>query len=110
MTTKLINTADYETILSAPSYISGTNPEKKTIDTMIERPIILAPAGGVVTNMNLDGDGGMIEGTLYGFDCWTGTIDLRCGQTATLTYTVTTSANAASDLVLDTTPLAQDFS
>lgn len=110
VTTKLINTADYETILSAPSYISGTNPEKKTIDTMIERPIILAPAGGVVTNMNLDGDGGMIEGTLYGFDCWTGTIDLRCGQTATLTYTVTTSANAASDLVLDTTPLAQDFS
>ena len=110
VTTKLINTADYETIRSAPSYISGTNPEKKTIDTMIERPIILAPAGGVVTNMNLDGDGGMIEGTLYGFDCWTGTINLRCGQTATLTYTVTTSANAASDLVLDTTPLAQDFS
>lgn len=110
VTTKLINTANYKTIRSAPHYISGTNPEKKTIDTMIERPIVLAPAGGTITNMDLDGDGGMIEGTLYGFNCWTGTINLRCGQTATLTYTVTTSTNAARDLVLDTTPLAQDFS
>ena len=50
-----------------------------------------------------------MEFSLYGRDVWEGFINVHAEQTVTVTYDVTVSANAQTDMTLRTTALAQQF-
>ena len=74
--------------------------------------LLTAPAGGSISNVNLQEGvlrAPMVETTLYGLDVWAGVVQADPGSTATVTYDVTTSPNAAADLTIHQTPTCQTF-
>ncbi len=79
--------------------------------SMINGPLLVAPAGGTIGNVQRDGDAStpLIETSLYGHDVWAGELVTYPGGTTTVTYDVTTSPVVASDLAIWQTPTAQTF-
>jgi len=69
----------------------------------------MAPAGGKISDVSVSGTATMGEGTLYGFDTWSGSVNIEPQETVTYTYKVTTAAGATTSLALDTTPTGQRF-
>ncbi len=108
--TSMSNVMTPEEASSAAEYITGGNPKKRNRADMLESLLLLAPAGGSVTNVQVDGGnyGGYIS--LYGLAGWEGIeINVGSGETVTVTYDVTTSPSATSDLTVHSTPLARSF-
>ena len=108
--TMLTNTATEDELADAPEYVTGYSPAKRDVNDIFSAPVILmAPAGGTITNVQVDGEGTAGEGSLYGFDAWLATANMEPQETVTFAYDVTTAPGAAADLTVDQTPTAQRF-
>ena len=113
VTTTLTNTITPEEAASAPAYISGNNGAKRDASDMLDFVFFYAPAGGTITDFQAsDGalfeDYGIADETLTGLQVLRMRTHLLAGETATFTYKVTVSADAAEPLAVRTTPLAQE--
>lgn len=110
VTTTLTNHITNEEAQSAPGYISGYNPDKETAATMIDEVYLYAPAGGSISNVQCS-TGESFGPTSYGsIQAWrtVSQIHLEAQEQSVITYTVTVSANAQTDLSVRTTPTAQE--
>lgn len=111
VSTTLVNTLTPETAASAPRYVTGVNPNKRDVSEMLTYVYLFAPAGGSLSDVTVEGSGScgaFTNATGYGLPMSYALTSLLAGESVTLTYTVTTSAEATSPLTLRTTPLAQE--
>lgn len=113
VTTTLTNTITPEEAANAPAYISGTNGAKRDVSDMLDFVFFYAPAGGTITDFQVSEgvlfeDYGIADETLSGLQVLRMRTHLLAGETATFTYKVTVSADAAEPLAVRTTPLAQE--
>ena len=73
---------------------------------------LLAPAGGTISNVNATGTpiSPFAESTYESHDLWMSTLHIGCGETVTVTYTVTASSTAsmADGLTVRSTPTCQE--
>ena len=109
VTTTFTNTGTYDELMSINRYVAGYNRTKTRRDDMILYPLLMAPAGGTISNVEVSKGNDFMEFSLYGRDVWEGFINVHAEQTVTVTYDVTVSANAQTDMTLRTTALAQQF-
>lgn len=105
VTTTVGNTITEDQAKSAPAYISGGNPAKTDVSTMIINCFLLAPAGGNITDVTLNGATSGDAIMLYGHAGVRQSLSLNAQQSATLQYTVTVPKEATGDLTVDQTPL-----
>ena len=90
------------------------NAPMRSIADMIDWVILSGPAGGYITNMNIDGyfsadsDYGMYEHSWKGIDIWHGKCQFLPGETVTLSYDVVVSAHATEPLKVVSTPTYQE--
>ena len=93
----------------APSYVTGISPSKRSVDDMFLNPLLVAPAGGSISDVIVEGTGvgSLGEGTLYGFDIWGGGFNMGAQETLTVTYKVHVPAGAVEELTVRQTPTAQ---
>lgn len=107
--TTISNSAWEDELEYSPRYVWGYNaPDKRTDSDMVLVPLIMAPAGGSITNMNLEGYGWINKYTLYGYDAFTGVLNADVGESLVLSYQVTTAPEAKELLTVRKTPLAQE--
>ena len=106
VTTTFTNTITAEEAESAYTYITGDSPLKRSTDDMCLSPLLVAPAGGTITDVACSGVGTFTEVTLYGHDVWAGSVNIGAQETATVTYKVTVAAGASA-LLVHQTPTAQ---
>lgn len=129
VTTTITNTLSPEEAQALPSYV--VNPDQYANDRirsagdMILDVYLLAPMGGSIADVLAEGSFAsetlfddmftwytkpgtepMTELSYNGRCIWYGVTMIEPGQKTVLNYTVTTSSNATSNLVVDTTPLA----
>lgn len=73
---------------------------------------LVAPAGGTISNVSATGApiSPFAESTYESHDMWTSTLHITCGETVTVTYTVTTANNAsvADGLTVRSTPTCHE--
>ena len=120
VTTTLHNVLTPEEALAEPSYVLTHNLEQASSSSAIlDLVILLAPEGGSITNLAVDGNPvaeGRDErwdheshGTLYGKDAWQTIVDVPAQETVAITYTVTVPAEAKEPLRVHMTPTARVF-
>ena len=112
VTTTLQNTLKSSEVSSLPDYVANSVYENGTItDRGNERlgVYLYAPAGGTISDVQISGsDLSLEQATHDGLDVQHGVVNLRADETCTITYTVTTSAQASGDeLAVSTTPTCQ---
>lgn len=107
--TTITNSAWSDELSYSPRYVWGYNWDDKRTDTdMIVFPLIMAPAGGFLSDLHTQGVGWLKDYTLYGLGCLTGVMHADAGESIVLTYKVTTSPEATELLQVRETPLAQE--
>lgn len=131
VTTTITNTLSSDDAANLPAIL--TTPDQYAVDKvrskgdMILDVYLFAPMGGVITDLQVEGDFApdtffddvgvwytqpgiepMTRATYNGHEVWYGVTMIEGLQSTTLTYTVTTSPNAVETLVIDTTPLGQE--
>ena len=107
MTTVVKNDITQQEIDEASDYIVGNLPPFKR-GTIHESVFLYAPAGGSIDNVQISGDGtdnGSF--TVNGQKVRSTTITVEPGATTTITYTVTVSPKAASELKVRHTPMIE---
>lgn len=114
MTVTVKNTITADEAANLPSYV-GVNQIQEDGSTKLvplERYIVylMAPAGGSISDVKVSGDGNMTmkDATYNGLGVTYGMLDLYDQQQCTITYTVTTPAEAGGDLTLRVTPTCQE--
>lgn len=110
VTTTLTNTITDQIVASAPTYITGSNMQyKRSTGDMVSVLILVAPAGGTISDVSVDTPefGVWHLPSLYGLDAWSSQVNTYPQETRTITYQVTTSPDAAWDLVVRSTPTGQ---
>lgn len=113
VTTVLANTITPEEAAAAPLYIYGGNPDKRDNSDMLDFVYLVGPVGGRIDNVQVSENAlrqeyGVSDSTLTGHQVHRFRTHLLAGETATITYQVTVSAEAAEPLTVRTTPLAQE--
>lgn len=110
VTTAITNIMTPEQAATAPLYVSGYNPAKRTNGDMLTMMMFYAPAGGTITNMNVNGyqNGDWTEATFQGHQVLRGLFQTDAQETTTFTYNVVVPAGATQAMTLRTTPLAQE--
>ncbi len=111
VTTTATNTMTEEEAQTLPDYVVGSNPDKRSRGDMVTLLLLLAPAGGTISD--IQATGGVFSnshGTLYGFDGERCMVQEEPGETTTITYKVTTATTATQPLAVRQTPLAHDTS
>lgn len=113
VTTVLANTITPEEAAAAPLYIYGGNPDKRDNSDMLDFVYLVGPVGGRIDNVQVSENAlrqeyGVSDSTLTGHQVRRFRTHLLAGETATITYQVTVSAEAAEPLTVRTTPLAQE--
>ena len=110
VTTMLTNHLDPNEAYNQVDYITGYNTAKRNRSDMIDKVYLFAPAGGSISDVTIDGyvpsEFPLKEGTYNGNQVWYVTLQTSGLETSTITYNVTTAANAA-DLTVRQTPTAQ---
>lgn len=111
VTTTLTNAMTSDEAASDVDYIVGGNPLKRDRGDMVTGLILMAPAGGSISDVQ--GSGGVFavaaQGQAYGFDTVSCNVQDLPGETTTVTYTVTTSPQATQPLTVQRTPAARSF-
>lgn len=111
VTTMLTNHLDPNEAYNQVDYITGYNTAKRNRSDMIDKVYLFAPAGGSISDVTIDGyvpsEFPLKEGTYNGNQVWYVTLQTSGLETSTITYNVTTAANAA-DLTVRQTPTAQE--
>lgn len=127
VTVQLTNTLTDEAALALPDVVTGNGyvPLKRSPSDMIYDVYLYAPAGGTISNMQANGyfepstefgggwytqptDEPMTKTSYNGREVWYGVTAINGTTGTTLTYTVTTSPKATSELKVDMTPLANE--
>lgn len=111
VTTTLTNNLDPNDAYNQVDYIVGSNPNKRNRSDMVDKVYLFAPAGGNISDVTVDGympaEFPLKEGTYNGNQVWYVTLQTSGLETSTITYNVTTAADAA-DLTIRQTPTAQE--
>lgn len=110
VTVTATNTMTAEEEATAPTYVSGYANAKRSAGDMVFRLYLYAPAGGSISGQSVTGgDLALSDATHEGLQVSFGQLRLLPGESCTVTYTVTTSPEAAGkDLALRVTPTAQN--
>lgn len=110
VTVRVKNNCTTEEAQTLTHYISGYNPELKALGNMIYGVTLYAPANGTISNIQSSAGTTYAE-TKYG-NCqvwqYGGQVQLAPQEEETLTFTVTTSTDAQTELAVRTTPTAQE--
>ena len=110
VTTTLKNNLDPNQADEQVTYITGYNTAKRSVDDMIDKVYLFAPAGGSISNVQIDGyvpaEFPLKEGTYNGNQVFYVTVQTQGNSATTLNYDVTTAAGA-SELSVRQTPTAQ---
>ena len=102
---------------TAPVYICGDNPEKRTRGDMIDVIYVMAPLGGTISNYQSNMDEPLPEGMepwpdenvpVYERDTWRSQIHINPGGDSTVTFDVTVPAEATEPLAVRTSPSCHD--
>ena len=88
-----------------PDYVAASAPDAARDDERLNVSLF-APTGGNITDLTVEGTQfGLGAATWHGIPFYSGTVDLHAGETTTITYTLTTSAEAGDKpLTLRQTP------
>lgn len=108
ITVTLTNIMTQEEAGKLPDYVAASAPGTSRDDERLYVSLF-APTGGSITDLNVEGTQfGLFAATWHGVPCYSGTVDLHAGETTTITYTLTTSAEAGDKpLTLRQTPTCQ---
>lgn len=126
VTTTLRNNFSPDEASVAPQYVTGYSGFKRDLSDMLTKVYIVAPAGGRIENMAVDGDiildpmynpeiasmnssTNLNPDTYEGLQVYYGEVGIEGDQAATITYTVTTSPKATSALTVRSTPTLQQI-
>lgn len=89
-------------------YITGSNTLKRDISDMINQIYLVAPAGGTISDVSIDGTNSQnFYNTYQGFQLYHAMIQNTAGSTTIFTYNVTTAPDATEELKIVQTPTAQ---
>ena len=108
ITVTLTNIMTQEEAGKLPDYVAASAPGTSRDDERLYVSLF-APTGGSITDLTVEGTQfGLFAATWHGVPCYSGTVDLHAGETTTITYTLTTSAEAGDKpLTLRQTPTCQ---
>lgn len=111
VTTTMTNNLTLAEAAKQASYITGYHPNKKNPAGMFMHVYLVAPAGGSISNISTEGgDFSPQPFTEMPYNQWTfftASPVLAGGETITISYDVTVSAEAEQPLMVRTTPTAQ---
>ena len=111
VTTTMTNNLTLDEAAKQVDYITGYHPNKKNRAGMFMHVYLVAPAGGTISNITTEG--GDFSPQLFTempYNQWTfftASPVLAGGETITISYDVTVSAEAEQPLMVRTTPTAQ---
>lgn len=108
ITVTLTNIMTQEEAGKLPDYVAASAPDAARDDERLNVSLF-APTGGIITDLTVEGTQfGLGAATWHGIPFYSGTVDLHAGETTTITYTLTTSAEAGDKpLTLRQTPTCQ---
>lgn len=108
ITVTLTNIMTQEEAGKLPDYVAANAPDAARDDERLNVSLF-APTGGNITDLTVEGTQfGLGAATWHGIPFYSGTVDLHAGETTTITYTLTTSAEAGDKpLTLRQTPTCQ---
>lgn len=108
ITVTLTNIMTQEEAGKLPDYVAASAPDAARDDERLNVSLF-APTGGNITDLTVEGTQfGLGVATWHGIPFYSGTVDLHAGETTTITYTLTTSAEAGDKpLTLRQTPTCQ---
>lgn len=108
ITVTLTNIMTQEEAGKLPDYVAASAPDAARDDERLNVSLF-APTGGNITDPTVEGTQfGLGAATWHGIPFYSGTVDLHAGETTTITYTLTTSAEAGDKpLTLRQTPTCQ---
>lgn len=112
VSTTLKNAMPVELEDELPPYFRATNHSALSPGDLMTRLYLYAPAGGSISDVSASGDTviDLKDGTYNGISVTFGELHLQPGQTLTVTYQVTTSAQAGdAELELRSTPTVQNL-
>ena len=111
VTTTMTNNLTLAEAANQVDYITGYHPNKKNRAGMFMHVYLVAPAGGSISNISTEGgDFSPQPFTEMPYNQWTfftASPVLADGETITISYDVTVSAEAEQPLMVRTTPTAQ---
>ena len=108
ITVTLTNIMTQEEACKLPDYVAASAPDAARDDERLNVSLF-APTGGNISDLTVEGTQfGLGAATWHGIPFYSGTVDLHAGETTTITYTLTTSAEAGDKpLALRQTPTCQ---
>lgn len=108
ITVTLTNIMTQEEAGKLPDYVAASAPDAARDDERLYVSLF-APTGGNISDLTVEGTQfGLGAATWHGIPFYSGTVDLHAGETTTITYTLTTSAEAGDKpLTLRQTPTCQ---
>lgn len=108
ITVTLTNIMTQEEAGKLPDYVAASAPDAARDDERLNVSLF-APTGGNISDLTVEGTQfGLGAATWHGIPFYSGTVDLHVGETTTITYTLTTSAEAGDKpLALRQTPTCQ---
>lgn len=108
ITVTLTNIMTQEEAGKLPDYVAASAPDAARDDERLNVSLF-APTGGNITDLTVEGTQfGLGAAAWHGIPFYSGTVDLHAGETTTITYTLTTSAEAGDKpLTLRQTPTCQ---
>lgn len=108
ITVTLTNIMTQEEAGKLPDYVAASAPDAARDDERLNVSLF-APTGGNITDLTVEGTQfGLGAATWHGIPFYSGTVDLHAGETTTITYMLTTSAEAGDKpLTLRQTPTCQ---
>lgn len=107
-TVTLKNIMTQEEAGKLPDYVAASARDAARDDERLNVSLF-APTGGSISDLTVEGTQfGLGAATWHGIPFYSGTVDLHAGETTTITYTLTTSAEAGDKpLALRQTPTCQ---
>ena len=108
ITVTLTNIMTQEEAGKLPDYVAAGASDAARDDERLNVSVF-APTGGNISDLTVEGTQfGLGAATWHGIPFYSGTVDLHAGETTTITYTLTTSAEAGDKpLTLRQTPTCQ---
>lgn len=108
ITVTLTNIMTQEEAGKLPDYVAASAPDAARDDERLNVSLF-APTGGNISDLTVEGTQfGLGAATWHGIPFYSGTVDLHAGEATTITYTLTTSAEAGDKpLALRQTPTCQ---
>lgn len=108
ITVTLTNIMTQEEAGKLPDYVAASAPDAARDDERLNVSLF-APTGGNISDLTVEGTQfGLGAATWHGIPFYSGAVDLHAGETTTITYTLTTSAEAGDKpLTLRQTPTCQ---